>query len=114
MNANTDTRHKDEGAPAKQDPQGTSTEGKNLSAYHVEALDRGRRGSAGRAERQRIEAERIESGLGDGNLLRKLWPFLRPERRWLTVAIVTSLITSGISLVRPLIMLWAIDRSVAT
>src|SRR5688572_5470415 len=84
-----------------------------LQNYHVERLDRGR-GKLDRAARKQLEAQRAERGQDDTNLIRKLWPFLRPERGWLTIAIVSSLITSGISLVRPLIMLWAIDRSVAT
>src|SRR6478735_2834740 len=92
----------------------TTAQSKRKNGEAVEALDRAGSGPAGRAERQRIEAERLERGLGDKNLLRKLWPFLRPERAWLTVAIVTSLLTSGLSLLRPLIMLWVIDRSVAT
>lgn len=63
----------------------------NLSAYHDEAL---------------------ESGLGDRHLLRQMWPFLRPHRRWLAVAIVAVVLTSALALSRPLIMLVAIDSSI--
>jgi ATP-binding cassette subfamily B multidrug efflux pump len=101
-----------------------STAKRTLEAYHVEALDRApkdvaRTGNAltrkqQRAQRLEFEARRSRDGLGDGNLLWRLWPFLRPERALLTVAVVCSLLTSGLSLCRPLIMLWAIDRSVAT
>lgn len=97
---------------------------RTLEAYHVEELDRAPKGNAGagtmltrkeqRAQRLQFEARRSQDGLGDGNLLWRLWPFLRPERLLLTVAVVCSLLTSGLSLCRPLIMLWAIDRSVAT
>lgn len=63
----------------------------NLSAYHDEAL---------------------ESGLADRHLLRQMWPFLRPHRRWLAVAIVAVVFTSALALSRPLIMLVAIDSSI--
>ena len=113
-----------------------SAASRTLGAYHVEALDRVGKAGAGagggsprngsargaaqesarsrKAQRAELEAERTRSGLGDTSLLRKLWPFLEPQRAWLTVAVASSLVTSGISLLRPLIMLWAIDRSVAT
>jgi len=83
---------------------------RTLGAYHIEALDRPRRAD----EVARQQAELALAGQSDAHMLAKLWLFLWPERAWLTVAVVTSLVTSGISLVRPLIMLWAIDRSVAT
>lgn len=66
---------------------------RNLRAYHEEAL---------------------ETGIGDGHLLSLLWPFLRPHRTWLIVAVTTVLVTSALSLARPLVMLWTIDQSIAT
>src|SRR5690606_25755819 len=98
---------------AQPGPAGKS-KAKDMGSYHLEASDRAWRAASTRAERRRLEDERVLSGQDDASLLRKLWPFLRPQRVLLTVAVATSLLTSGISLCRPLIMLWAIDRSVAT
>ncbi len=66
---------------------------RNLRAYHEEAL---------------------ESGLGDQHLMGLVWPFLRPHKRWLAVALVTVVLTAGLSLLRPLIMLEAINASIAS
>jgi len=100
-----------EGGP----PTGQRSSGaRSLGAHQIEAQDRVRQGALDRQARKRLEDERVLSGQDDASLLRKLWPFLRPERAWLTVAILASLVTSAISLGRPLIMLWAIDRSIAT
>jgi ATP-binding cassette subfamily B protein len=53
-------------------------------------------------------------GLRDGRLLLGLWPYLRPHSRWLWLGIVTILLTSGLALLRPLIMLRTIDEGIAT
>lgn len=73
--------------------EGTQRAAENMSAYHREAL---------------------ESGLSDRGLILDVIPFLKPQGAWLTVAFVTIILTAGLSLLRPLIMLWAIDESFAT
>lgn len=59
-------------------------------------------------------AESSASDLGDGALVRQVWTFLIPHKAWFAVALVTTVMTAGISLVRPLIMLKALDESLAT
>ncbi len=58
--------------------------------------------------------ETLTSGLEDTRMIRDVWPFLQPHKAWLSVALVTVVLGSGLSLVRPLIMLKAIDESLAT
>jgi ATP-binding cassette, subfamily B, multidrug efflux pump len=56
-----------------------------------------------------------ESALGkayDTKLVLRLWPFVRPYRLALGLSLVVLLITAAGSLIRPLIMLDAIDRGV--
>lgn len=71
----------------------TVTTQKALDAYHQEAL---------------------ASGLEDSRMIRDVWPFLQPHKAWLGVALVTVVLGSALSLLRPLIMLKAIDESLAT
>jgi ATP-binding cassette subfamily B protein len=58
--------------------------------------------------------EVLRSGIQDGALLKDVWPFLRPHKAWLIAALATTVLTTGLSLSRPLIMLAAIDESLAT
>ena len=69
-----------------------------------------------RAERVRdaYHKEAVESGLRDIALIKDVWPFLRPQKVWLSVALVCVVLTAGLSLLRPLIMLWTIDGSLAS
>ncbi len=66
---------------------------KTMEAYHQEALD---------------------SGLKDRTLLAQLWPFMKPHGVWLWLGIVSIALGAGLSLLRPLIMLHAIDGSLKT
>lgn len=66
---------------------------KTMDAYHQEALD---------------------SGLKDRTLLAQLWPFMKPHGVWLWLGIVSIALGAGLSLLRPLIMLHAIDGSLKT
>lgn len=50
----------------------------------------------------------------DRLLLLRLWPFAKPHKKWLTISIVTIFVGSGLTLVRPLIMMQAVDRSLQT
>jgi ATP-binding cassette, subfamily B, multidrug efflux pump len=56
-----------------------------------------------------------ESALGkayDAKLMARLWPFVRPHQRLLWIALAVVVFTAAGSLVRPLIMLHAIDEGV--
>lgn len=66
---------------------------KTLDAYHQEALS---------------------GDVNDTRLIRDVWPFLKPHRGWLSIALVSVVSSSVLSLSRPLIMLKAIDDSFAT
>lgn len=48
----------------------------------------------------------------DGQLLRWLWQWLRPHRALVWLAITASLVSALVTLGRPLVMRWAIDRGV--
>jgi len=64
---------------------------------------------------QALRAFHEEVTLGkayDSRLIAKLWPFVRPHRRLLLMALVVLLITAAGGLVRPLIMREAIDQGV--
>jgi len=73
--------------------KGARTAKKTLAAYHEEAL---------------------ESGMEDTRLIRDVWPYLRPQKAWLSVALTSVVLSAGLALLRPLIMLKAIDESFAT
>lgn len=69
------------------------------------------------AARSTLREYHIEtlSKLGpDRLLLLRLWPFLKPHKKWLTISITTIFFGSGLSLLRPLIMMEAVDRSIAS
>lgn len=72
--------------------------------------------ASSRADRTMKEyhEEVLRSGLEDGDLLRDVWPFLRPHKGWLFAALTTTVLTAGLSLSRPLIMLKALDEALAT
>jgi len=62
------------------------------------------RGSAGE---QRLRAFHEEGALGkayDVNLLRRLWPFVRPHARHLIVSLIVLFVVAGLNLARPLVM----------
>lgn len=62
-----------------------------------------------------LKAFHEESALGkiyDRRLIARLWPYLRPHRRLLGFALAGVLVTAATSLVRPLVMLHAIDKGV--
>ena len=58
--------------------------------------------------------EELISGFSDSGLLADIWPFLRPHTFWMTVSVITIILTALLSLLRPLIMMWAIDGSFRT
>jgi len=58
--------------------------------------------------------EQLDSGFSDRGLLSDVWPFLKPQKFWLSVALGAVVATAVLSLIRPLIMLWAIDESIKT
>lgn len=62
----------------------------------------------------RYQKEALESGLEDGTLLSDVWPYLKPHGLWLTAALATTVLTAGLALLRPLIMLRALDEALAT
>jgi ATP-binding cassette subfamily B multidrug efflux pump len=49
----------------------------------------------------------------DSRLLQRVWAFLKPERGMIVVALIVLLITSGLALLRPLVMMRGIDDAVA-
>ena len=51
---------------------------------------------------------------GDGALVVRVWPFLKPHGAWLFAALSTVVMTAGLSLLRPVIMLKTIDEGFAT
>lgn len=62
-----------------------------------------------------LRAFHEEGALGkayDGRLVAQLWPFVRPHRLALWLALASILVTAAGSLLRPLVMLHAIDRGV--
>lgn len=65
-----------------------------------------------RAALDAYQNEALDSGLRDRTLLSGLWPFLKPHGTWLWIAIVSIVLGSGLTLLRPLIMLYSIDRSI--
>jgi ATP-binding cassette subfamily B multidrug efflux pump len=67
-------------------------------------------GAAGTLARYHVESNALLEG--DGTLIGRVWPFLGPHRAWLLAAISTMLLTAGLSLVRPLIMLKTLDASI--
>lgn len=75
------------------EPSSNERSARNLKAYHEEQLD---------------------TGFSDRGLIADIWPFLAPQTFWLSVALSTIVLTALLSLVRPLIMLWAIDESIKT
>src|SRR5690554_2980358 len=58
--------------------------------------------------------EALAPSLADSKLLLRLWPYLRPHRRWLWLGIATVIGTAGLALLRPLVMLHTIDESIET
>jgi ATP-binding cassette subfamily B multidrug efflux pump len=43
-----------------------------------------------------------------------VWPYLKPHGLWLSAALATTVLTAGLALLRPLIMLRALDEAIAT
>ncbi len=66
---------------------------KNVAAFHQEALT---------------------TGLEDRSLVAEIWPYLGKHTGWLTAAILSVIVTAGLSLLRPVIMLHTLDKSLAT
>src|SRR5690606_19072550 len=50
----------------------------------------------------------------DRILIAGLWPFVKPHKKWLAISIVTIFLGSGVTLLRPLIMMQAVDRAILT
>lgn len=61
---------------------------------------------------KRFHEEGGFSGGYDGDLLKRLWDFVRPHRGLLFASIALGLVITGGGLVRPLIMRWAIDDGI--
>lgn len=62
----------------------------------------------------RYQKEALLSGIEDRALLADLWPYLKPHHTWLAAALVTTVLTSGLALLRPLIMMKALDEALAS
>ncbi len=60
------------------------------------------------------EQEALHSGIEDRALIADVWPYLRPHGFWLSAALTTTVLTAGLSLLRPLIMLKALDEALAS
>lgn len=58
--------------------------------------------------------EALHSGIEDRTLIADVWPYLRPHGLWLGAALTTTVLTAGLSLLRPLIMLKALDEAIAS
>lgn len=69
-----------------------------------------------RAQRniKQYHQEALTEGLGDRALLSDVWPYLKKHTGWLFAALASVLLTAGLSLLRPLIMLHTLDQSLAT
>ena len=67
------------------------------------AARKGKAAAAGRTLRDFHEEERLGRAY-DGELLRRLWPFLRPHARYMAAALAMVLLVAGLNLVRPLVM----------
>jgi ATP-binding cassette, subfamily B, multidrug efflux pump len=61
---------------------------------------------------KRFHEEGGFTGGYDGDLLKRLWQFVRPHQSLLFATIVLGLVITGGGLVRPLIMRWAIDDGI--
>lgn len=59
---------------------------------------------------QGYQQENLESGIADLTLMADVWPYFRPQKFWLTIALCGVVVTAGLALLRPLIMLWTIDQ----
>lgn len=64
-----------------------------LREYHIETLSK-------------VGSDRL--------LLLGLWPFVKPHKKWLATSIVTIFLGSAFTLMRPLIMMQAVDRAIAS
>lgn len=62
----------------------------------------------------RYQKEALQSGIEDRALVADIWPYLKPHGLWLTAALVTTVLTAGLALLRPLIMLKALDEAIST
>lgn len=63
-------------------------------------------GGGNRAE-QKLRAFHEEDAIGkayDARLMRRLWPFVKPQRAFVTLSLATLVVISGLNLVRPLLM----------
>ncbi len=73
------------------------------------------RGNATPKSPSTLRAFHEEAALGDaydGGLIRRLWPFVAPHRRLLTMALASIVLVSAAALARPLLMRFAIDEGV--
>lgn len=87
-------------------PAASSTPGAPRSKRTSGASDSGK-GAKGKTLRDFHEEERL-GRVYDANLLRRLWPFLRPHRRPLIVSLVLIVLAAGLNLIRPLMMGWLV------
>lgn len=72
-------------------------------------------GAHAKRTRELLDAFHEEGALGkayDARLARRLWPYLRPYRRLLWIALGGMAVSTAGALSRPLIMRWAIDEGV--
>lgn len=67
------------------------------------AAGKAKAAAAGRTLRDFHEEERLGRAY-DAELLRRLWPFLRPHARYMVAALAMVLLVAGLNLVRPLVM----------
>ncbi len=69
---------------------------------------------AARATLREYHIETLSKVGSDRILLAGLWPFVKPHKKWLAISIVTIFLGSGFTLLRPLIMMQAVDRAILT
>lgn len=67
---------------------------------------------AARATLREYHIETLSKVGSDRTLLAGLWPFVKPHKKWLAISIVTIFLGSGFTLLRPLIMMQAVDRAI--
>src|SRR5690606_13332677 len=63
---------------------------------------------------KRYQEEALLSGIGDRALISDVWPFLKPHGLWLGLALTTTVLTAVLALIRPIIMLKALDEALAS
>ena len=61
----------------------------------------------GARAKEKLKAFHEEDALGkamDARLLRRVWPFVKPHSKWLTLSLGTLVLVACVNIVRPLVM----------